>query len=69
MAGQTFKIFDAKYYKTQVVAGTNYFIKVHVGGTEYAHLRVFEPLPRTHEPVSLTAIQVPKSEDDELIPF
>ncbi|XP_064412922.1 leukocyte cysteine proteinase inhibitor 1-like [Latimeria chalumnae] len=69
MAGKTFKIFDAKYYKTQFVAGTNYFIKVYVGGTEYAHLRVFESLPHFPEPVSLITIQVPKSEQDELVYF
>lgn len=31
-------------YKTQVVAGTNYFVKVKTGESEFVHLRIFLPL-------------------------
>merc|ERR1712126_478792 len=43
-------------YKTQVVAGTNYFMKVKVGET-VIHARVFEPLPHTGQPAELHSIE------------
>lgn len=31
-------------YKTQIVAGMNYFIKVRIGPHRYIHVRLFQPL-------------------------
>ena len=44
--------FKAVSYKTQVVAGLNYFIKVQIdNGKEFVHLRVHRPLGDNPKPV------------------
>ncbi|KAF4075741.1 hypothetical protein AMELA_G00222180 [Ameiurus melas] len=68
-AGRTFAVFTAKSFKTQVVSGTNYFIKVHVGGDDFVHLRVFESLPHAERKRELTAIQMDKTHHDPIKPF
>jgi len=42
--GFTFTKFKAVSYKAQVVAGTNYVVKVAVGDAKMVLLRIFEPL-------------------------
>jgi cystatin-A/B len=52
LVGKTLGPFEAVSFKTQVVAGTNYFVKVRVGsGEEHVHLRVFKPLGESPKPV------------------
>ncbi len=41
----TFTTWEAVSYKAQVVAGTNFLIKVKVDGDKYVHIKVFRPLP------------------------
>ncbi|KAM6098833.1 cystatin-B-like [Theristicus caerulescens] len=67
--GKTFDVFTAVEFKTQVVAGTNYFIKVHVGNDEFVHLRVFRSLPHENQPLSLHSYQSSKTRHDELAFF
>ncbi|XP_040517478.1 cystatin-A [Gallus gallus] len=65
---KTYQTFTAIIYRTQVVAGTNYFIKVQISD-EYIHLKIFQPLPHENQHPSLTGYQTGKTRDDPLVYF
>jgi cystatin-A/B len=65
-AGTAFAAFEPHSYKSQVVAGMNYVIKIAVGSDEYIHARVFKPLPHTGQPNTLTSLARGKSLHDPL---
>ncbi|XP_056410426.1 cystatin-B-like [Hyla sarda] len=67
--GKKYPTFQATEYKTQLVAGMNFFVKVHVGDEEYLHLRVYKTLPHDGEKLSLTAVQAGKTKADEIVHF
>ncbi|NXU57642.1 CYTB protein, partial [Turnix velox] len=67
--GKKFDVFTAVEFKTQVVAGTNYFIKVHIGNDEFMHLRLFKSLPHESKPLSLHSYQSSKAKHDDLAFF
>ncbi|NWR45729.1 CYTA protein, partial [Regulus satrapa] len=62
-------VFTAIKYKTQVVAGTMYYIKVQVSDAEYVHLKVFQSLPYENQGPSLVGFQTGKTIDDPLTYF
>ncbi|XP_016069008.1 PREDICTED: cystatin-B isoform X2 [Miniopterus natalensis] len=64
-----FCTFKATEYKSQVVAGMNYFIKVQVGDDDYIHIRVYESLPHENKPLALHGYQTNKTKKDELAYF
>ncbi|XP_005420648.1 cystatin-A [Geospiza fortis] len=68
-AGMNCDVFRATAYKTQVVAGTIYFIKVQVSDAEYVHLKVFQSLPYENLGPSLVSFQTGKTRDDPLTYF
>ena len=51
--GETYTEFEAVKFATQIVNGTNYCIKVKVGGDKYIHMKVHVPLPAKKEPNKL----------------
>ncbi|XP_055081506.1 uncharacterized protein LOC117378954 isoform X15 [Periophthalmus magnuspinnatus] len=55
--GETYEIFEAISYKTQTVAGLNYFVKVHIGGNKHLDLVVFVGLPHTNSGPVLRSVQ------------
>ncbi|CAJ1403643.1 unnamed protein product [Effrenium voratum] len=61
-----FPEFTAHSFSTQVVAGTNYFVKVKVGDGKFCHVRIHQPLPHTGAPPSVHSVQVDKGESDAL---
>ena len=42
-----FESFKLVGYSTQVVAGTNYWMKIHTGGENHVHAKIYKGLPHT----------------------
>ncbi|XP_007493842.2 leukocyte cysteine proteinase inhibitor 1-like [Monodelphis domestica] len=61
--------FKAESYKTQVVAGTIYYVKVHIGNNKYIHMKILEPLTHADNALELLDYQCDKTKDDELVYF
>ena len=51
--GETFDIYEPVLYTTQVVAGTNYIIKIHIGDEKFIHIKIYVPLPIYNSPNEL----------------
>uniref|UniRef100_A0A3B4WK10 Cystatin-B n=1 Tax=Seriola lalandi dorsalis TaxID=1841481 RepID=A0A3B4WK10_SERLL len=51
---KVYEEFRAVKYTSQVVNGTNYLIKVHVGGHIYLHLKVYQSLIKTWTLINLS---------------
>ncbi|GAB1300244.1 Cystatin-A [Apodemus speciosus] len=72
---EKYEKFEAVEYKTQVVAGANYFIKgagemtqllrINVGNGSFIHIKVFQGLGGEDD-LELTGYQTNKTEEDEL---
>ena len=56
--------YQAVSFTQQVVAGMNYKVKVLVSENEYIHIKVYVPLPHTHNPPSLSELERGKTLHD-----
>uniref|UniRef100_A0A3B4BLW0 Cystatin-B n=1 Tax=Periophthalmus magnuspinnatus TaxID=409849 RepID=A0A3B4BLW0_9GOBI len=66
-AGKKYCKFLVKSYKSQVVAGTNFFMKVSVSLKEdHIHVRVFQGLPHTGGALEVHGLQESKSHHDPI---
>jgi len=65
---QSIDFYTAVSYSTQVVAGTNFFVKVKIGDNKYIHMRIFRSL-HPSEDLELHGIQENKTETDDLTYF
>lgn len=66
MAGRSFPKFEVTAVRTQLVAGTNYFMKVDVGDGNFIHLRIYQTLPHAGSTLELSNMQDKKQVGDEL---
>ena len=63
---KTFPALKAVSFKSQVVAGTNYYVKVHTGGDDHIHVSIHRPLPHTGEAPHVRGVQTNKTHQDEI---
>ena len=63
---QYLPVFEIHQVATQVVAGTNFFFKIHVGNGQYIHARVFRDLPHNGLAIGCHSIQGNKTYEDLL---
>ncbi|KAJ1459748.1 cystatin-B-like protein [Pelagophyceae sp. CCMP2097] len=50
---EEYAVFEPKAYSSQVVAGTNYAISIHVGDGKMISAKIHKPLPHTSNPPKL----------------
>ena len=62
------EIFEPDTYKSQIVNGVNYFIKIKTD-KEYVHIRVHEALPHEQSKVTYNNHQLEKKKEDEITYF
>jgi len=67
-SGASFAEYKPVSVSKQVVAGTNFFVKIDVGG-EHIHARIFRPLPHTNAGPEVHSVQRGKTLDDPLTHF
>ena len=61
-----FLFFVPVKIKSQVVAGTNYTVKILVNNDSFIHVTIFKPLPYTGESPSVSSVVEGKRQDDGL---
>ncbi|XP_073433119.1 leukocyte cysteine proteinase inhibitor 1-like [Dendrobates tinctorius] len=67
-SGKNSSKFEALVYRSQVVAGKNYLVKVDTGD-QCCHLKIFVPLPHTGEDPQLSGYQCGKTKKEAITIF
>ncbi|XP_028425653.1 cystatin-A1-like [Perca flavescens] len=71
--GKNYVEYKAIEYRNQLENGETFLIKVHVGGTDYIHLKVHQIIIFVREvpstKVFLQGVEQHKTKDDPLVPF
>mmetsp|Transcript_84705 Transcript_84705/g.116992 ORF Transcript_84705/g.116992 Transcript_84705/m.116992 type:complete len:94 (+) Transcript_84705:38-319(+) len=62
--GSAFATFEVVGMTSQVVAGTNYQVKIKVGDSAWFHVKIFVPLPHTQQPPQISAHKSNVGEND-----
>eukprot|EP00814_Leptocylindrus_danicus_P002967 CAMPEP_0116033192 /NCGR_PEP_ID=MMETSP0321-20121206/18798_1 /TAXON_ID=163516 /ORGANISM="Leptocylindrus danicus var. danicus, Strain B650" /LENGTH=99 /DNA_ID=CAMNT_0003509131 /DNA_START=181 /DNA_END=480 /DNA_ORIENTATION=+ len=62
--GAKYDKFDATHFTQQVVAGMIFHIKVATGDADAVHLRCYQPLPHTGDPIALQACKAVGLEEE-----
>ena len=63
---RSLEMFEPIAIKSQVVAGMNYWVKILVDRDEFIHVKIYRPLPYTHQPPEITEVEAGKTLDDPL---
>ena len=66
LIGNKIHTISAISYRTQVVNGTNYFIKVLVNENQYVHLKIYEALSHEKIQPKLINYELNKTKIDEI---
>ena len=51
-----YSVFNPVVFQSQVVAGTNYKVKIDIGNSEYIHIKIYVPLPFMNKPPSVVEV-------------
>ena len=66
-ANAKYNEFEAVSFTTQVVAGTNFLVKVKVDNDEYIHVKIFRPLPCNGTELEVLDVKTGKTLNDNLL--
>uniref|UniRef100_A0A0B6ZKN4 Cystatin domain-containing protein n=1 Tax=Arion vulgaris TaxID=1028688 RepID=A0A0B6ZKN4_9EUPU len=67
--GKSFPKYKAISYISQIVAGTNFFVKIQTDENEYTHVRIFRSLPTPDSEFTVHSHQTGKSKEDAVTYF
>ncbi len=55
-AGHHYHHFEVVHFTQQVVAGMIYHVNIKVSDGEHIHVKIYKPLPHTHQPAQVQVV-------------